>query len=150
MFLFIITLLVLFAYFLIYLVELWKFFNLDTKLLSYQIYDLQIFSLYVDCLFNFLMMSFEVQVLSFVGVQFICSFVVVSFVWNLTIHCQILRSWIFISIFSSNTFIVLALTFSLLLHFDLMVWSRGSNCSWLIIYPSTICCRYYFFSFEWS
>lgn len=92
------------------------------------------------------MMPFEAQVLSFVDVQFICSFVAVSFVWNQTIHCQILRSWIFISIFSSNNFIVLALTFSLLLHFDLMVWSRRSNRSWLIIYPRTIWADIIFFS----
>lgn len=127
-----------------------------SMLIPYQIYDLQTFSPF--CHFP------PTSLIGSIGTQkLLCliksNYLFYVFVLGVKSNKLLLnpRSWWFMTIFSSKSFIVLALTFwSLIYYFDLflnMVWGKGSISFFYMGISScfiTICCKDYSFFIEQS
>lgn len=118
----------------------------------YQIYVLQKFFSYFGCRFTFLMAFFEVQ--PFFILMKHNLFYLMSFVLPMS-HLRRLCTpsfQIFAMMISSNTIIVLGLTYNSVFLFEIIFMDRGKGSTsffyiWMYSCPSTICCSHSLFNY---
>ena len=123
-------------------------FSISGYLLLIRKNDIQTFFFFhsVGYLLTPLIMSFEAQFFVFAYVLGIVSKKQKPF------QCPV--TWSFSPMFSSKSFIVLALTFRSLIHLELIsIYDVRSNfifCMRIFSFPNTICWKDFHFSIEWS